>query len=160
MNLPGALLWGFIATTVLTALMSAGQGLGFTRMGIPFMLGTMVTADRDRAPVIGFVIHLFNGWLFAFLYASLFESVGRATWWVGAGLGLGHGLAVLLVLMPILPGLHPRMATEHRGPEPTRALEPPGFLALNYGRQTPLLALGAHVVYGIILGAFYRPLAG
>jgi uncharacterized membrane protein YagU involved in acid resistance len=160
MNVPGAMLWGFIATTVLTTLLSAGQGLGFTRMSMPFILGTMVTPDRDRAPLIGFVIHFLNGWIFAFLYASLFESLGRATWWIGAVIGLGHGLVVLLAVMPLLPGLHPRMATEYRGPEPTRALEPPGFLALNYGRRTPVLALLAHVIYGVILGIFYHPVSG
>jgi hypothetical protein len=51
------------------------------------------------------------------------------------------------------------MASEQRGPEPTRQLEPPGFMALNYGRRTPLLTLLAHLVYGAIIGAFYR-LAG
>jgi hypothetical protein len=64
---------------------------------------------------------------------------------------------VVVALLPLLPGLHPRMASEHRGPEPTRALEPPGFLGLNYGHRTPLIALLAHVMYGAILGAFYRP---
>jgi hypothetical protein len=88
------------------------------------------------------------------------ESWGRATWWLGGGIGLVHGLAVLVALMPLLPGLHPRMASEHRGPEPTRGLEPPGFLALNYGHRTPLIAILAHVAYGVILGAFYRPLGG
>ena len=48
------------------------------------------------------------------------------------------------------------MASELRGPEPTKALEPPGFLALNYGRRTPLVTLVAHAVYGLILGAFYH----
>jgi hypothetical protein len=48
------------------------------------------------------------------------------------------------------------MASEQRGPEPTRQLEPPGFLALNYGRRTPLSVILAHLVYGTILGAFYR----
>jgi hypothetical protein len=67
-----------------------------------------------------------------------------------------HGLAVLVALMPLLPGLHPRMASELRGPEPTRSLEPPGFMALHYERRTPLVTLLAHVVYGGILGAFYR----
>jgi hypothetical protein len=62
--------------------------------------------------------------------------------------------------MPLLPGLHPRMASEHRGPEPTRLLEPPGFLALHYGRRTPVVAVLAHVLYGIILGAFYRIAGG
>jgi hypothetical protein len=66
-----------------------------------------------------------------------------------------HGFTILIALMPILPGLHPRMASEHRGPEPTRALKTQGSMALNYGRWTPLIALLAHVVYGSILGAFH-----
>ena len=52
--------------------------------------------------------------------------------------------------------MHPRMASEQHGPTPTRQLEPPGFLALNYGRRTPISLLLAHLVYGAILGAFYR----
>lgn len=160
MNVGGILLWGFVATIALTTLMSAGQALGLSRMSIPFMLGTMVTPNRDHAPFVGFLIHLGNGWMFAFVYGFAFESWERATWWLGGAIGLVHGLAVLVAVMPLLPGLHPRMATEHRGPEPTRALEPPGFMALNYGRRTPLIALLAHAVYGIILGAFYTPAAG
>jgi hypothetical protein len=160
MNVHGMLLWGFVATIVLTTVMSAAQGLGLSRMSIPFMLGTMVTPSRDRAPMLGFMIHLVNGWAFAFVYALAFVSWGRASWWLGGGIGLVHGLAVLTVVMPLLPGLHPRMASEHRGPEPTRRLEPPGFMALNYGRRTPVISLVAHVVYGVILGAFYRPGGG
>lgn len=159
MNLESILLWGFVATIVLTAIMQGGQSLGLSRISLPFMLGTMFTASRDRAAMIGFLVHLVAGWLFAAIYALAFESWHRATWWLGAGIGLVHGLAVLVVLMPVLPGFHPRMATEQRGPEPTRELEPPGFLALNYGRRTPLLTLLAHLIYGAILGAFYR-LAG
>lgn len=159
MNLESILLWGFVATIVLTAIMQGGQSLGLSRISLPFMLGTMFTASRDRAAMIGFLVHLVAGWLFAAIYALAFESWQRATWWLGAGVGLVHGLAVLVVLMPVLPGFHPRMATEQRGPEPTRELEPPGFLALHYGRRTPLLTLLAHLIYGAILGAFYR-LAG
>ena len=156
MNFTSILLWGFVATIVLTTCMSAAQGLGLSRMSIPFLLGTMVTPDHNRAPIIGFLLHVLMGWLFALLYALAFESWRRATWWLGGSIGLIHALVVLIALMPILPGLHPRMASEHRGPEPTRALEPPGFLALNYGRRTPIIALLAHVVYGAILGAFYH----
>jgi uncharacterized membrane protein YagU involved in acid resistance len=101
-------------------------------------------------------VHLVNGWLLALIYAAAFQSWRRATWWLGAAIGLVHGLFVLLVVMPVLPGLHPRMASEQRGPEPTRQLEPPGFLALNYGRRTPISVILAHLVYGGILGTFYR----
>jgi hypothetical protein len=125
-------------------------------MSIPFMLGTMFTPDRLLAYVLGFVFHLLNGWIFSILYALAFESWGRATWWLGCGIGLLHGTFVLVALMPVLPGMHPRMASEHRGPTPTRQLEPPGFLALNYGRRTPLVTLLAHLAYGAIIGGFYH----
>jgi hypothetical protein len=76
---------------------------------------------------------------------------------LGAGTGLVHALFVLLAAMPVLPAMHPRMANEQQGPTPTRQLEPPGFLALNYGRRTPISLLLAHLLYGAILGAFYHP---
>jgi len=156
MNRGGIGLWGFAGTVVLTTLLAGSQALRLTRINIPFMLGTMVTPDRDRAKVVGFGMHLVNGWLFATIYAVAFQSWRRATWWLGALIGLVHALFVLTVGRPMLPGLHPRMASEQRGPTPTQQLEPPGFLALNYGRRTPLSVVVAHLVYGGILGAFYR----
>lgn len=156
MNLPSLLLWGFLATVVLTGTLSASQGLGLTRMGIPFMLGTMFTTDRGRALIAGFATHFMNGWIFAAIYALAFESLDYASWWLGGLGGLVHGLFVLLTLMPLLPGLHPRMASETHGPTPTRLLQPPGFLALNYGRRTPIATLVAHAAYGAIIGGFYR----
>lgn len=153
------LLGGLVATLVLTSIMTASQGLGFSRMSIPFVLGTMMTPDRDRAPILGFLAHILVGWVFAVGYGLVFTGLGRSGALLGAGLGLLHGLVVLVALMPLVPGLHPRMASEHRGPEPTRALEPPGFMALHYGRRTPVVALLAHVVYGGILGGVH-PLVG
>jgi hypothetical protein len=153
----GIALWGFVGTVVLTGLMSAAQALGLTRISLPFLLGTIFTPARDRAKLVGFGLHLVNGWFFALVYAAAFRSWGRATWWLGAGIGLVHGLFVLVAALPLLPGLHPRMASPQQGPTPTRQLEPPGFLALNYGRRTSLAVLLAHLAYGAILGAFYRP---
>ena len=156
MNAGDWALWGFAATLVLTILLSGAQGLGLTRMSIPYLLGTMATADRDRAKLYGFGLHLLNGWLFALLYIAAFHSWGGATWARGAAIGFVHAAFVLTFGMRLLPALHPRMAREDQGPELVPQLEPPGFLALNYGVQTPLHALFAHLVYGAILGAFYR----
>jgi hypothetical protein len=157
MNWRGTALWGFVATVVLTGLMSGTHGLGLTRMSLPYMLGTMFTPDRDRARLVGFLVHMVNGWLFALVYAAAFDSWRRATWWLGALIGLVHGAFVLLAGVSLIPALHPRMASEQQGPTPTRQLEPPGFMALNYGRRTPIAVLLAHLVYGAILGSFYRP---
>lgn len=156
MNLESLLVSGFLATVLLSTLMAGSQGLGYSRMSIPYLLGTMVTPNRDRAMVFGLVVHMALGWLFALAYALAFESLHHATWWLGAAMGFVHGLFILTVLMPVVPGLHPRMVSSYFGPTPNRQLQPPGFLALNYGRRTPLVALTAHVMYGAILGAFYQ----
>ncbi len=155
MNIVSILLWGFAATVALTTVLFAGQAFGLTRIDMPFIVGTMFTLHRDRARVIGFAVHIVNGWLFAFVYALFFENLHLATWWLGATLGFLQGTVVVLVVLPLLPGVHPRMVSDFRGPEPTRLLEPPGYLAMNYGRLTPLITLVAHTFYGTIIGALY-----
>lgn len=157
MNLPGIALWGFVATIVLTTLTIAGQSLGLTRIDMPFILGTIWTPDRDRARVYGYVTHLLNGWLVAVLYGLFFENLHAASLSLGALMGLVQGLVVGLVILPLLPGVHPRMVSDFRGPEPTRLLEPPGLLLRNYGKLTLLVTLAAHIAYGAVLGATYVP---
>ncbi len=155
MNLPSILIWGLAATIVLTTLSIAGQSLGFTRIDIPFIVGTMFTPNRDRAKVIGLGVHVINGWIFALVYAFAFENRHAASWWFGALIGAVQGMFIVVVLLPVLPGLHPRMVSDFRGPEPTRLLEPPGFFTTNYGFKTPFVLLFAHAVYGLVLGMFY-----
>ena len=156
MNLPSILLWGFAATMVLTTTIVAGQSVGITRLDMPFIIGSMFTADRDRARVLGHFVHAINGWWFAIVYAFFFQQMHRATWWIGAIMGLLQGIVVCVSILPVLPGMHPRMVSDSRGPEPTRLLEPPGFMATNYGRWTPVVTIFAHGLYGLILGAFYH----
>lgn len=156
MNVLDWVIWGFAATVVLTALMAGSQALGLTRMSIPYMLGTILTPNRDRAKVLGIVFHLFNGWGFSVIYVLAFESFGTpAPWWFGAAVGAVHAAFVLTVALPALPAMHPRMASETRGPTVVRQLEPPGFLALHYGWQTPISVLVSHMVFGAILAIFY-----
>lgn len=152
----GWLLWGTVATMVLSIMLSASQGLGLTRMNLPFVIGTMFTPDRDRAKLVGFCVHFVNGLLFSLGYVAIFAELDRAAWWIGGLIGLLHALFVLVVMMSVMPGLHPRMASEEHGPEASRILEPPGFMALNYGFQTPLTVLVSHVIFGALLGALYR----
>lgn len=146
--------FGLGATIALTAIMLLAQLAGLSRMDIPMMLGTMFSEDPDRARVYGFFVHLVNGQIFALFYAAAFSLLGLATWWLGGIFGAFHGLAALIVMVPLLPGVHRRMASERGGPRLDAILEPPGFFALNYGRETPVVTLIAHVTYGVLLGAF------
>jgi hypothetical protein len=156
MNWTGWLLWGFLANILLTIINATTQGLGLTRMNLPYMLGTMFTPNRDRARLYGFFVHLGVGWLISLLYVLIFEALGAASWWRGMIIGVCHALFVLVVATSLLPGLHPRMASEQHGPEAQNMLEPPGFLALHYGRSTPLVILVSHAIFGAFLGALYR----
>ena len=149
------MLWGFASTVVLTSILAGSQGLGLTRMNIPYLLGTIFTPSRDKAKFVGFFLHFANGWMFSLLYVAAFHVLGKATWWWGALIGLVQAIFVLTMLMPILPAMHPRMANEQYGPTVVRQLEPPGFLGLHYGIRTPISVVIAHVVFGAILGGFY-----
>jgi len=155
MNISEILLWGFAATLILTTIMAVSKPLGFTRMDLPFLLGTLFTANRNKAPWFGFIVHLVIGWLFALLYVAAFKSAGLFTWWFGLAVGFVHGAFVLSAGLQIIAAFHPRMAHPYQGPTPTKQLEPPGFFALNYGKGTPVVTMIAHLIYGGVLGTFF-----
>jgi hypothetical protein len=151
----GAVLGGVVGTLVLTTVLRAGSELGLTRMDLPFLLGTALTADRVRAKAAGYALHFAFGVLFALGYAAAFVVLDEAGVLLGALLGLVHALfagsALVNVLLPLV---HPRMGTGFDAAGSSPLLEPPGFLLLNYGRETPLVNLVAHLAYGAIVGAF------
>jgi hypothetical protein len=155
MQAESVLVWGLVATVLLTVILYGSQGMGYSRLSLPFLIGTCLTPRRGRAVAYGLVIYLLGGWTFAFLYGWVFALVGVATWWLGALVGLLHALFLLVAMLPVVPYLHPRMASPYTGPTTRRRLEPPGFMGLNYGRRTPLTTTLAHVLYGIILGAAF-----
>jgi uncharacterized membrane protein YagU involved in acid resistance len=156
MNWSSWFIWGFAATVVLTTISALSQGLGLTRMNLPYMLGTIFTPDRDKARAYGLGVHFLSGWVFSLVYVLLFQKLGAAGWWRGAIIGLVHAMFVLVVVVALLPGFHSRMAGEQHGPDAHNMLEPPGFMALNYGIRTPISVLFSHFVFGAILGAFYQ----
>jgi hypothetical protein len=157
MDWGGWAVFGIVATVTLTGIMVGAQLSGLSRMDIPLILGTLFTDRPDRARFLGFLVHVVNGQIFALGYAGGFTVLGKASWWLGALFGLWHGLAALTLLVPLIAGVHPRVASDRSGPSLDAVLEPPGLLSLNYGRETPIVALIAHVVYGAILGAFLDP---
>jgi hypothetical protein len=151
----GALAGGFVGTIVLTSGLRLAQELGWTRMDIPLLLGTVFTDDRDRATVIGVAVHFLNGLLFALGYYAIFRAVDQAGWAFGAALGVVHAaLAGGLLVTLLLPAVHPRMGTPWSDAEETPLLEAPGFMLMNYGRRTALWTLLGHVAYGAIVGGF------
>jgi len=155
MSIAGALAGGLVGTIVLTTSLRAGQEMGWTRMDIPLLLGTIFTARRNRASVIGYALHFGNGLVFALIYYAVFAAVGHAGWFFGAALGLVHAFFAGGALVNVLlPSIHPRMGTPWSDAEDTPMLESPGFMLRNYGERTVLVNAIAHVAYGAIVGGF------
>lgn len=155
MSLFATLVGGLVGTVVLTTAMRLATELRLTRIDLPFLLGTALTADRLRARALGYGLHFIAGMVFASLYFAVFTSIDEAGWLLGALLGALHALFAGTALVNILlPLIHPRMATIFSAANSAPLLEPPGFLLLNYGASTPLVMVTAHVFYGAIVGEF------
>jgi hypothetical protein len=146
------MVWGMVAALSTIAVLYASQNLGWTRLNLAFLLGSAFSENRRSANALGFLLYLVIGWFVAFFYYLVFVVIGAATWWIGAITGFVHGMLLLTAFFPLLPYVHPRIASEYDGPNLVKRLEPPGFLGLHYGYRTPVIALLAQVVYGVVLG--------
>jgi hypothetical protein len=150
-----ALIGGLAGTFILTTVLRAASELRLTRIDLPFLLGTALTADRQRAKLVGYLLHFVVGLLFSLAYYVGFVGLGRAGWLLGTGFGLIHGLFAMTALVNILlPVVHPRMGDPFSSVDSAALLEAPGFMMLNYGRATPLVNVVAHAAYGAIVGGF------
>lgn len=148
--------WGVIATLVMTAIIHASQGLGFSRLSLSFLVGTFFTSRRTYANILGFIVYALGGLVFALLYILFFLSVGFGNWWFGLLAGIAHGIVLLVVVLPLVPYVHPRMANEYDGPTHRQRLEPPGFIGLNYGHRTPVALMAAQAAYGLVIGVCFQ----
>src|SRR5512133_1298233 len=127
MTIWGAVAGGFAGTVVLTTALSGASELGLTRIDLPFLLGTVFTADRARARMLGYLLHLAVGLAFAVMYYAVFVAIGRSGWLLGALFGLVHALFSLTTLVnALLPAVHPRMGTINSASDSAPLLEPPG----------------------------------
>jgi hypothetical protein len=155
MSIWGAIAGGFVGTLLLTSGLRAASELRLTRMDLPFLLGTIVTADRLRAKAIGYLLHFLAGLVFALMYYAVFIAIGRSGWMLGALFGLVHAVFASTALVNVLlPVVHPRMGSAFAAANSSPLLEPPGFLMLNYGRSTPVATLLTHMTYGALVGGF------
>jgi hypothetical protein len=152
-----ALAGGVIGTLAMTTIIKASTELGVTRMDMSLLLGTVFSEHRRQARAIGYVMFFAIGVGFAEAYGELFAIIGHASWRLGALIGVLHAVFTAVVLVSVLlPVVHPRMATPETAANDVTLIEPPGFLMLNYGRNTFLVTLAAHIVYGALVGLIVR----
>ena len=148
-----AVIGGLLGTVVLTAIVRAASELGWTRIDLALLLGTTLSDNRRKARALGYTMHFLVGPLYALGYAAVFASVGYSSWILGALIGALHAVFTGTVLVNVLlPLVHPRIATSDTAANEISLIEPPGFLLLNYGRDTFLITIVAHVAFGAVVG--------
>lgn len=162
-----ALIAGFAATLVMTALMTMAASTGMTKMPpMPMVIGSMMSGDPDRARRIGTILHvgMMGTVVFGLLYAALFTSFGSASLLTGVAIGGAHGLILGAIGMPMMAAVHPRMeqrtgvaALEISGG--SVKLTAPGVFGVNWGGTTPMGIVVGHIVYGIVAALVYGALA-
>jgi hypothetical protein len=155
MTVWGALAGGAVGSIVVASGFRVAQEVGWTRMDLPLLLGTIFTENRSRAGALGYGVNVAIGIASGLAYAGIFEATGHAGWLLGLGLGAVHAAFVGGGLVNVvLPALHPHMGTPWSDAEETPVLEPPGFMLRNYGPGTAAVTVVSHLAYGAIVGAF------
>ena len=139
---------GVLGAVVMTVMMAVARAMGMPA-NLEMMLGTMMGGPPSAAKwVIGFIIHLVDGGIFALIYAVGFEYLThRAGWLVGAGFGFIRSLVAGL-FMAMMPAMHPLI------PE---AMPAPGAFMSNLGLMGVIAEIMLHLIYGAIVGAMYGP---
>ncbi len=163
-----ALVAGLAATIVMTVMMTAAAKLSITRMPpMTLVMGSMMSADSDRARRLGTMLHyvVMGTVVFGLAYAALFTAFDSASAVTGVLIGAVHGLIVGGMAMPMMPAIHPRMSgATSDGPVVTEeqgqlALTSPGFFGVRWGAMTPVGLLVGHLAFGLVLALIYTALA-
>lgn len=133
--IPKALLAGILATIAMTLMMFAGPMMGFPEMNVPAML-----AGFMGIPVaFGWIAHFMIGSILAVAYAGMFSRILPGQYWMrGAIYSLIPWFMAQVIVNPMMGA---------------------GVFATN--TPMPLMmvmgSLVGHLVYGLVLGAVYRP---
>ena len=147
-----ALAGGFAGTLVLTTSLRAASELGLTRMDLPFLLGSGLTANRLKAKALGYLLQFVFGIVFALVVrrAVLLHRGGPD----GCS-ARDSGRCTRCSLAPSWSTCCFRScirgwATTFTAADSAPLLEPPGFMMLNYGRATPIISVLGHMAYGAV----------
>jgi hypothetical protein len=150
----GAAAWGAAGALAFTLFGLMGKAMGMTRMDVLDLLGSMFAPPHTaRSQLLGVLIHHIDGALLGIAWAYGIALAQVPANWLSGLVGGAILWVLAMLLMSSVGIIHPaiRAGTE----------EDPGPAATNLGKMSPMGALIAHLIYGIVLGALYQtwPLA-
>ena len=153
-DISAAIIAGIIATVVMTAVMYMGKAMLPQQMpmNILYMLGTMMTRSTGPAYVVGTMMHVVMGIVFAIIHAALFAAFGLETGLIGWGIlfGVGHWVIVGMG-MGMMGTMHPVIRSGE--------MMAPGPFVKNLPMMNVVGFLMVLIIYGLVVGGVYQALA-
>lgn len=130
---------GVAGTFAMTLFLLIPRWLGWAHVDVIRAGGALVVGSENRSAFpVGMVIHIAMGIGFAFVYYG-FLSLSSLPFNALTGLLLGgiHGVLAMILVSILIMEHHPNSKYHNRGP------------------ATGLAQLGAHMLYGTIVGSFF-----
>jgi uncharacterized membrane protein YagU involved in acid resistance len=151
LDIVAAIISGFVATLVMTGMMTMAPMMGMPKMDMPALLGSMFGAPGSK--MLGLVMHFMMGIIFGVIYAVLFGVVaGTNLILLGLIFGVAHWLIVGL-----MTGMMPMMHAGIRSGD----VSAPGVYMSNLGGMMGFIGgLMGHVVFGLVVGIVYGLITG
>lgn len=135
---------GAAAALLASLLLRVFRTADLTDMNLELMTGSLLTGTADAtAWRLGLLVHGLLGAAFGGVYAALFRALRLSGPQLGVAVAAYH--AVLTgVLLPIQDAAHPLVRSGD--------LRPAGPFAAELGMLEPALLVGAHLLYGAVVG--------
>jgi len=148
MNILNAAIAGVVSTVIFTLILMMAPKMGMPKMDIVSLLGSMFGSPN---PLLGWVMHLMMGIIFALIYAFLWANgIGAATWSSGLVFGAAHWL-IVGVAMAMIPMMH---AGIKNGTVPAPGL----WMTNNGGAMAFMGGLVGHMIFGAVVALVYAAL--
>lgn len=148
MNILIAVVAGLVGTIVFTAVLMMAPKMGMPEMDIVGLLGSMFGKEIQ---ILGWMMHLMMGVIFALVYAFLWSrGFGAPTWVFGLIFGAVHWLIVGMV-MGMIPMMHASIKSG--------TVKAPGLWMTNNGGIMAFMGgLVGHMIFGLVVALVYAAL--
>ena len=146
MNVLSAVIAGIAGTIAISMVMGLAPMMGMPKMDIVDMLSTMFGKPNK---VLGWMMHLMMGVVFALIYAFLWSrGFGSSNWLFGLIFGVVHWL-IVGVIMAMIPMMHVGIKNGD--------VEAPGMWMTNQGGILAFVGgLMGHMVFGLVVTLVYN----
>lgn len=145
MNVLAAIVAGIVGTIIMTMMMGVAPRMGLPKMDIIGMLGTMFGKPNR---MLGTIMHLMMGVIFAIIYAFLWDfGIGSASLVGGILFGVVHWL-ITGMMMGLIPMMHVGIKSGN--------VPPPGlYMTNNVGVMGFVGGLIGHMIFGLVVALVY-----